>query len=214
MGRIESSISQLLNAIKILHSIDTDSPYLPPIPETNFVEIIYLLIDRLLCYRHFHHEDTELYNFNPRIQIHNIPLMCESLTRQALEFANVALSEDKVALSALCQSVLRECFTLKSKLGELRISNVSDVRLRANALENAIHNLEEYIIDAQLRLVFHCFVGFSNFSPVRIREAIAQDDANLDELIADFNVNLDRAAQIGIFACQFASDIKSKYKEK
>lgn len=213
MDRIDGSMVHLFGAFKILNNVEESVTRYPPLHETNFVEIMYLLIDRLLCYCNFKAGDIELFNFHPETSIYNIPLMCDCLTRQALNFANVALKEDKVALSALCQTVLRASIALRNSLADsqnnVRIS-ISEIRLRATSLENAVYNLEDYLNEAQLRLVFHCFSGFSNFSIDRIKNAIATKNKALDELIADFDVNLDRATQIGMFAGQFAPNIKSK----
>lgn len=134
-----------------------------------------------------------------------------------LAFANVALKQDKKALSALCQKVLRECMSFQDECAAGILPgaplNDSNRKLKAISLENALYQLEDYINEALLRLVYTCFLDFKKFSIEKLRKIIQQrdaDDPELDGLIADFDVNIDRTTQIGIFAIAFAPNVKSK----
>ena len=138
-----------------------------------------------------------------------------------LSFANVALQQDKRALSALCQKLLRECIAFQEECSlDLKSGvplNASNRKLKAISLENALYHLEDFINEALLRLVYTCFLDFQKLSIERLRKVIMEhdaDDPELDELIADFDVNIDRITQIGIFAIAFAPNVKSKFIEK
>lgn len=77
-------------------------------------------------------------------------------------------------------------------------------------MEHALYQLEEYINETLLRLVFTCFLDFQKISVDKIRNILrTENDTIVDEYIADFDVNLDRATQIGIFAIAFAPSLKS-----
>ncbi|XP_036342904.1 serendipity locus protein alpha-like isoform X2 [Rhagoletis pomonella] len=124
----------------------------------------------------------------------------------ALALANVALFEDKTALSALCQKVLRDskAFVEECSMNfQLAQTNEWNRRLKAIALGDSLNQLHQYVDDTILRLIFICFTDLEKFSLDKLRAKMRQcgsDDAELDEFIADFDVNLDRLAQIGLFA--------------
>uniref|UniRef100_A0A1A9UVK4 Serendipity locus protein alpha n=1 Tax=Glossina austeni TaxID=7395 RepID=A0A1A9UVK4_GLOAU len=128
-----------------------------------------------------------------------------------LSFANVALEADKKALSALSQTVLRECIAWQTEC-QLRLKqqnqyNVSNCRVKASSLEIALYKLEDFINESLLRLVYRCLLDFEKFSIEKLRILMNQcgpDDPTMDEIVADFDVNLDRTTQIGIFAVCFA----------
>ncbi|KAH8350177.1 hypothetical protein KR067_004156 [Drosophila pandora] len=140
----------------------------------------------------------------------------DTVLGQALGFANVSLPQDKRALSALCQKVIRECNAFQKECHHPKVSSesyYSNLKLKAMTLEQALCQLEDFINDALLRLVFNCFVDFDKFSVEKIRNVLRnslEDEAMADEFIADFDVNIDRATQIGIFAIAFAPNLKLK----
>ncbi|EDW60110.1 serendipity locus protein alpha isoform X1 [Drosophila virilis] len=136
------------------------------------------------------------------------------LLGQTLSFANVALQQDKKALSALCQKVMRDCSAFQEEC-QLAATNYSMQKLKAMSLEQAVCQLEDHVNESLLRLVFTCFLDFQRISVDKIRNILrnsstADTDATADEFIADFDVNLDRATQIGIFAIAFAPNLKIK----
>ncbi|EDV98419.1 GH22684 [Drosophila grimshawi] len=149
-----------------------------------------------------------------------IKLQIDLLLGQTLSFANVALQQDKKALSALCQKVMRDCGAFQgecqlSPASLPRSSNISNQKLRAMTLEHALHQLEDYLNEALLRLVFTCLLDFQRISVDKIRNLLRctrteKSVATADDFIADFDVNLDRATQIGIFAIAFAPNLKIK----
>ncbi|XP_018804796.1 PREDICTED: serendipity locus protein alpha [Bactrocera latifrons] len=124
----------------------------------------------------------------------------------ALALANVALIQDKTAISALCQKVLRESTAFQreceNNLKLIRTNNWHR-RIKAIALGTSLTQLHQYIDGTVLRLIFLCFADLEKFSLDKLRAKLRQtraDDTELDEFIADFDVNLDRLAQIGHFA--------------
>ncbi|KAH8416019.1 hypothetical protein KR222_006457, partial [Zaprionus bogoriensis] len=158
-------------------------------------------------------------------------LQIDLLLGQALSFANVALQQDKKALSALCQKVcqsiriiiisnifaaqvMRDCSAFQEECAPNSAAlstNYSNQKLRALTLEHALYQLEEYINETLLRLVFTCFLDFQKISVDKIRNVLRTgNDSIVDEYIADFDVNLDRATQIGIFSIAFAPSLKIK----
>lgn len=143
-----------------------------------------------------------------------IKMRIDLLLGQALSFANVALQPDKKALSALCQKVMRDCRAFQDELQPNSTpygSNYSNQKLRAMTLEHALHQLDEHINETLLRLVFTCFLDFQKISVDKIRNILrTESDTAADDYIADFDVNLDRATQIGIFAIAFAPSLRIK----
>ncbi|XP_034477937.1 serendipity locus protein alpha [Drosophila innubila] len=141
-----------------------------------------------------------------------IKLQIDLLLGQALSFANVALQQDKKALSALCQKVMRDCSAFQEECqpnSDSFGSNYSNQKLRAMTLEHALNQLDVHINETLLRLVFTCFLDFQKISVDKIRNVLrTESDITADEYIADFDVNLDRATQIGIFAIAFAPSLK------
>ncbi|KAH8336694.1 hypothetical protein KR059_001190 [Drosophila kikkawai] len=189
------------------------------IPERSFLKLVDSVLDTLAVFTSQNEENTDALNCFPSpeevLSLSNeMRVYIDLILGQSLGFANVALSQDKRALSALCQKVIRECNAFQ---GECKLpgsaSYHSNLKLKAMNLEQALYQLEDFINDALLRLVFTCFLDFEKFSVDKIRTVLSnssEDDAAADELIADFDVNIDRATQIGIFAIAFAPNLKMK----
>lgn len=106
---------------------------------------------------------------------------------------------------------MRDCSAFQEDC--LLASNYSNQKLRALTLEQALYQLEEYLNEALLRLVYTCFLDFQRISVDKIRNLLrsSNTEAAADEFIADFDVNLDRATQIGIYAIAFAPNLKGFY---
>ncbi|XP_017066159.1 serendipity locus protein alpha [Drosophila eugracilis] len=186
--------------------------------ERSFLKLMDATLDTLALFTSHNEENTDPTNFS---QSPNEVLLLSQKLRanidmilgQALGFANVALSQDKRALSALCQKVIGECNTFQEESKVPSASYKSILKLRAMTLEQALYQLEDFINDALLRLVFTCFLDFDKFSVDKIRTLLrnsSEEDAMADEFIADFDVNIDRATQIGLFATSFAPTLKMK----
>lgn len=103
---------------------------------------------------------------------------------------------------------MRDCSAFQEDC--LLANNYSNQKLRALTLEQALYQLEEYLNEALLRLVYTCFLDFQKISVDKIRNLLrnSKTEAMADEFIADFDVNLDRATQIGIYAIAFAPNLK------
>lgn len=86
-------------------------------------------------------------------------------------------------------------------------------RIKAIALAYSLTQLHQCIEVTVLHLIFLCFTDLEKFSLDKLRAKMhrnSADDTELDEFIADFDVNLDRLFQVGLFA---ASDsLKPKCK--
>lgn len=108
---------------------------------------------------------------------------------------------------------MRDCSAFQEEC-QLTATNYSMQKLKAMSLEQAVCQLEDHVNESLLRLVYTCFLDFQRISVDKIRNILrnsntADTDATADEFIADFDVNLDRATQIGIFAIAFAPNLKS-----
>ncbi|XP_055914880.1 serendipity locus protein alpha [Eupeodes corollae] len=139
----------------------------------------------------------------------------DQILSHTLAFANVALKNDKKIISILCQKTIRNCMAFQEEcsLSEEKTKiNENERKLKAMSLENSLYQLEDFINESLLRLVFHTFLDYSKLSVQKLREAmqISVDDSLLDEVIADFDVNIDRTTQIGVFAIAFAPNVKIK----
>ncbi|XP_030387207.1 serendipity locus protein alpha [Scaptodrosophila lebanonensis] len=186
---------------------------LHPSEEQSFLKIMDSTLDILTTFNsdinETEGEEKDLLSISKQIR-GNVDLILSHI----LAFANVALQQDKKALSALCQKVLRECAAFQSEC-EIKKSNRSNRNLRATSLEHALCQLEDYINEALLRLVFTCFLDFDKFSIEKMRNVfrkMSSDDSIADEIIADFDVNVDRTTQIGIFAIAFSPNLKMRTK--
>lgn len=82
-------------------------------------------------------------------------------------------------------------------------------------MENSLYRLEDFINESLLRLVFETYLGYKKYSVEHLQELIDSPktlESTLDETIADFDVNVDRTTQIGVFAIAFATNSKVKTK--
>ncbi|XP_043646947.1 serendipity locus protein alpha [Drosophila teissieri] len=189
------------------------------VPERSFPKLVDAALDGLALFTSHSEENTDTFNCPKTSKevlslSQNLRANTDFILGQSLGFANVALSQDKRALSALCQKVIRECNAFQEECKESFSAHyMSTLKLRAMTMEQAIYQLEDFLNDALLRLVFTCFLDFEKFSVDKIRVLLrnsADNDDLADELIADFDVNIDRATQIGIFAISFAPNLKMK----
>lgn len=201
-----------------------------PVEESTFVDLMDTLLEQLSPYGSYKDEScSELTKENINVAEEQARAMFVSkqirsiidlVLSHTLAFANVALKQDKKALSALCQKVLRECIAFQDEcaLGIQAGASISDSnrKIKAISLENALYHLEDYINEALLRLVYTSFLDYKKLSVGKLRDFITTkdaDDPEMDELIADFDVNIDRTTQIGIFAIAFAPNVKSKLEK-
>ncbi|KAH8254140.1 hypothetical protein KR032_008652 [Drosophila birchii] len=189
------------------------------IPERSFLKLVDTVLDTLAVFTSQNEENTDASNCLPAPEeilghSNEMRLYIDLILGQSLGFANVALSQDKRALSALCQKVIRECNAFQGECKRPSAASYqANLKLKAMTLEQALYQLEDFINDSLLRLVFTCFLDFEKFSVDKIRTVLinsSEDDAAADDLIADFDVNIDRATQIGIFAIAFAPNLKMK----
>eukprot|EP00099_Drosophila_melanogaster_P019179 NP_610423.3 spitting image [Drosophila melanogaster] len=204
---------------RLMHLYSEESSSEAVAPERSFLKLVDGALDCLAQFTSHSEENTDTSNC-PKTPKEVLPLSqklranIDLILGQSLGFANVALSQDKRALSALCQKVIRECNAFQEECKESFSANyLSTLKLRAMTMEQAIYQLEDFINDALLRLVFTCFLDFEKFSVDKIRALLRNSPDNddlADEFIADFDVNIDRATQIGIFAISFAPNLKMK----
>ncbi|EDW72078.1 uncharacterized protein Dwil_GK10752 [Drosophila willistoni] len=182
----------------------------------SFLDLVDSILDTLAPFSNYNEENSYV-NVSeilscPKDTMHlcrRVGSSIDSVLSQTLSFANVALQEDKRALSALCQKVMREFGAFQAECQTS--SSASNIKLKTMTMEQALYQLEDFINEALLRLVFQCFLDTEKFSVDKIRNVLRQGDTSLsDDFIADFDVNIDRAMQIGVFAVAFAPNLKMK----
>ncbi|EDV59456.1 serendipity locus protein alpha [Drosophila erecta] len=204
---------------RLMHLYSEESGSEEVASERSFIKLVDAALDCLALFTSHSEDNTDISNCpkSPKEVLslsQKLRVNIDLILGQSLGFANVALSQDKRALSALCQKVIRECNAFQEECKESsRAHYMSTLKLRAMTMEQAIYQLEDFINDALLRLVFTCFLDFEKFSVDKIRALLrnsSDNDDMADELIADFDVNIDRATQIGIFAISFAPNLKMK----
>ncbi|XP_061400002.1 serendipity locus protein alpha [Musca vetustissima] len=222
IDRIHWCLDRLRSCIAILKSA-SEADESGVHEENTFVDLMDMVLDQLAPYTSYKDEnasgseknlmvDEENQN-QAKIASQQIRSNIDMILSHTLAFANVALKQDKKALSALCQKVIRECMAFQEECTMATPVNDSNRKIKGISLENALYQLEDYINEALLRLVFTCFLDYDKLSVERLRKEIKEkriDDTQLDELIADFDVNIDRTTQIGMFAIAFAANSKIK----
>lgn len=131
------------------------------------------------------------------------------IVKHALAFANVALEADKKALNTICETVLDECGVFEKNFDN---HTPGERKLEALSLKRALFSLENYLNEALLRLIFQSFLDMEDTSISRFKAilGVSQPSPELDKLIADFDLNMDRIQQIGVFAIAFTADVKTK----
>ncbi|XP_005179628.2 serendipity locus protein alpha [Musca domestica] len=221
IDRIHWCLDRLRSCIAMLKSCRSGGEFSVQ-EESTFVDLMDLVLDQLAPYTSYKNENSsvaEKVNIDAenqnqaKIASQEIRSNIDMILSHTLAFANVALKQDKKALSALCQKVLRECMAFQEECNTGSTITDSNRKIKGISLENALYQLEDYINEALLRLVYTCFLDYDKLSVERLRMEIKDkhvDDTQLDELIADFDVNIDRTTQIGMFAIAFAANAKIK----
>uniref|UniRef100_A0A1A9WQY2 Serendipity locus protein alpha n=1 Tax=Glossina brevipalpis TaxID=37001 RepID=A0A1A9WQY2_9MUSC len=228
LDRLHSCLERLGSCVSFLCKKDDEKALNVVTEENSFVALMDLILEQMRPYTSYK-DDTQplsvLIERNVRAFKAQEAVFVSQQIRDSvniaighsLDFANVALESDKKALTALSLKVLSECIAWQTECqSSLRNPNHcidSKCRVKANSLENALYKLEDFINDALLRLVYRCLLDFEKFSIEKLRMLIDQresDDTAIDEVIADFDVNLDRTTQIGIFAVCFAPNKQIK----
>nr|AFH35884.1 serendipity alpha [Anastrepha suspensa] len=214
LDRLEIAVSNLTEAAIYKTSEQALSGY-------GFIALLEMAMDQVSSFSTYqddpdfdpHSLDELKYALDSSNEIHRV---VRSMVAHTLALANVAFFEDKTALSALCQKALRDSTAFQQEccvnLQQAR-SNQCNRRLKAIALGDSLNQLHQYVDETILRLIFICFADLEKFSLDKLRAKMRQcgsDDVELDEFIADFDVNLDRLAQIGLFAANESPTPKLK----
>ncbi|XP_037916626.1 serendipity locus protein alpha [Hermetia illucens] len=194
-----------------------DDVVLNSLEESNFVTSMDTLVDLIEPYSAFKKEEiANIAQFNAQavFDSQKIRSTVDLLLSQTLALANVTLDSDKVALTAICQKVLRECMAFQETCSLERDGIRPDIHQRqftATVFENCLYQLEDLVNESLLRLVFQVLVDCSQHSVESLRRLIDKNAGDeLDNIIADFDVNVDRILQIGIFAMALAVDVRAK----
>ncbi|XP_032592869.1 serendipity locus protein alpha [Drosophila grimshawi] len=175
--------------------------------DLSFVEVLDVALDKLETFNEIVHDvDTEsrLDSENPQLCIE-----VNHIVRHALAFANVALESDKKAMTVICETVLDECSVFEHNFDH---HNLGERKLEALSIQRALYSLETYLNEALLRLIFTSFSDADEISVNRLKNVLQKCEISKDveKRICDFDINMDRIQQIGVFAIAFASDVKTK----
>ncbi|XP_044261719.1 serendipity locus protein alpha-like isoform X2 [Tribolium madens] len=133
----------------------------------------------------------------------------EEVLAHAMSIAQVSLLEDSKSIRGGCQSVLTALNSLEIEKNST-IPNAAMINLCTNACSDKLCILERKVNTAVLRL---CLKTFSEFTtPLeKIHDFCVNSDngarnEELDGLVADFDLHVDRIMQIGLFAVSCSSD--------
>lgn len=148
------------------------------------------------------------------IESAKIRSIVDTLIGQALAFVNVTLEEDKKPLTCICQKVLRDSIAFQESCSLLENNpDEQDRRLKAATLENSFYQLDKWINDSLLRLVFLVFVELKKDPIEKLRELCenAKPQDQIDSQIEKIDEIFEKIVQIGNFALSFAWDYKSEF---
>ncbi|XP_023163525.2 serendipity locus protein alpha [Drosophila hydei] len=195
LRRLQASIYQLNEEAIASTSVKLE--------DLSFVELLDLALDKLESYSDIVEQDD---NFNAEDHLQLVGQV-NHIVRHALAFANVALESDKKALIAICETVVDESAAFEKNFEKY---NRNERKLEALSLQRALYSVETYLNEALLRLIFSSLGEATYVS--ELKNAFQQSDSSidLDKLICDFDINVDRIQQIGVFAIAFTQDVKTK----
>lgn len=135
------------------------------------------------------------------------------LIGQVLAFVNVTLENDKKPLTCMCQKVLRESIEFQKSCSLLIAVNPDEQnrRLRAATLENALYQLDRWINDSILKLVFAVFVELKVDPIQKLRNLCDKGSSQeeIDSQVEKIDELFEKIVQIGNFALSFSWDYKS-----
>ncbi len=147
------------------------------------------------------------------IESAKIRSVVDSLIGQVLAFVNVTLDDDKKPLTCMCQKVLRDSIAFEESCSLLKDNpDEQKRRLRAATLENSFYQLDRWINDSLLKLVFAVFVELK-MDPIQKLIDICQNGSDQDEInrqVENIDALFEKIVQIGSFALSFSWDYKSK----
>ncbi|KAJ3641078.1 hypothetical protein Zmor_027599 [Zophobas morio] len=132
----------------------------------------------------------------------------EEVLSHAMSIAQVSLPQDSKIIRGSCQTVLNTLASLQTELDN-PTTNPSMVHLFVDACSHKLCHLEKKVNTAVLKL---CLKTFSQFTtPLeKIRHFCFEGEKRvgdeLDSLVADFDLHVDRIMQIGLFAVSCSSD--------
>ncbi|XP_055383344.1 serendipity locus protein alpha [Condylostylus longicornis] len=206
--------------MKSLTNSMNDNTFPKILDETSFIVLIDTALELLVPYSKYGEENcdesTPREKFQTKIACQQLRTAIDKLIGQSLAFANVAQSCDKKVINSLCQKVLKDCIDFQNECDfsstEKQLLTQKNIRLKSLVVENAIYKLEDFINESLLKLFFFVFTDLENNSVRNIRKSIKENpkDKKIDDMIADFDINVDRLIQIGTFALTFAPNSKVK----
>lgn len=113
----------------------------------------------------------------------------------------------------MCQKVLRDSIAFEESCSLLKDNpDEQKRRLRAATLENSFYQLDRWINDSLLKLVFAVFVELK-MDPIQKLIDICQNGSDQDEInrqVETIDALFEKIVQIGSFALSFSWDYKSK----
>lgn len=152
-------------------------------------------------------------NFQASIESAKIRSVVDSLIGQVLAFVNVTLEDDKKPLTCMCQKVLRDTIAFEESCSLLENHpDEQNRRLKAATLENTFYQMDRWINDSVLKLVFAVFVELK-MDPIQKLRDLCENGSRQDEInsqIEKIDELFEKIVQIGSFALSFSWDYKSE----
>lgn len=204
LDRILWCLTKLYSSLSDIETSDEDEL------DSNFLEIMDDALDFLAPYSEYNNGDvsksSEFFLEAVKMSI-KIRGLVEVLLGQVLAYANVTSGLDKKALVALSQKVLRESNAFQKECS-IEKGNDNMRNLQAAILENALYQVEDFLNDSLLRLIYDTFLGYKKYSVENLKKLISAglEKEELQEKIAEFDLNVDKTTQIGVFAIAFTSN--------
>lgn len=204
LDRILWCLTKLYSSLSDCETADED------VIDSNFLEIMDDALDLIAPYSEYNNGDvsksTEFY-LEAVENSDKIRGLVEILLGQVLAYANVTNGIDKKALVALSQKVLRESIAFQKECSTEK-GNDNMRNLQAAILENALYQVEDYLNESLLRLIYDTFLGYKKHSVDNLKKLIhaGLEEDELKETIAEFDLNVDKTTQIGVFAIAFTTN--------
>ncbi|KAJ6648552.1 Serendipity locus protein alpha [Pseudolycoriella hygida] len=149
-------------------------------------------------------------DFIPSAQIRSV---VDSIIGEVLTFVNVTLEEDRKPLTCMCQKMLRETMEFEeSCTASGRPPDEQNRRLKASTLETTFYQLDRWINDSLLKLVFNVFVELKTDPMQKLKDICdhGSSQTEIDHQVQRIDELFEKIFQIGHFALSFSWDYKTK----
>ncbi|XP_037052544.1 serendipity locus protein alpha-like [Bradysia coprophila] len=187
------------------------------VTDTNFVHLMDVALDLLAPLTLFGSESNTTniaeHHAEASIESGKIRSVVDSIIGQVLNFVNVTSDDDKKPLTCMCQKVLRDSIAFEEACSLLKgIPDEQNRRLKAATLENSLYQLDRWVNDSLLKLVFTVFVEMKADPVQKLKDLCERGSAQdeIDKQTEGIDGIYEKIVQIGTFAMSFSWDYKTK----